>query len=150
MREGCYVGTLITKECTKDDIINMMVGRVIYEDPKTESNVPKNAPVVLKVENLKAGNMVQNVSFELHKGEILGFSGLMGAGRTETARALFGADPKESGKIYINGKEVDIKNPMDAVRLWNVSSVCALIAATSAASTSVSGWVICARSIISV
>lgn len=50
MRDGCYVGTLITKECTKDDIINMMVGRVIYEDPKTESNVPKNAPVVLKVE----------------------------------------------------------------------------------------------------
>ena len=97
MRDGCYVGTLITKECTKDDIINMMVGRVIYEDPKTESNVPKNAPVVLKVENL-------------------GVSGLMGAGRTETARALFGADPKESGKIYINGKEVDIKNPMDAVK----------------------------------
>lgn len=116
MRDGCYVGTLITKECTKDDIINMMVGRVIYEDPKTESNVPKNAPVVLKVENLNAGKMVQNVSFELHKGEILGFSGLMGAGRTETARALFGADPKESGKIYINGKEVDIKNPMDAVK----------------------------------
>ena len=55
MRDGCYVGTLITKECTKDDIINMMVGRVIYEDPKTESNVPKNAPVVLKVENLNAG-----------------------------------------------------------------------------------------------
>ena len=74
MRDGCYVGTLITKECTKDDIINMMVGRVIYEDPKTESNVPKNAPVVLKVENLNAGKMVQNVSFELHKGEILGFS----------------------------------------------------------------------------
>ena len=116
MRDGCYVGTLITKECTKDDIINMMVGRVIYEDPKTESNVLKNAPVVLKVENLNAGKMVQNVSFELHKGEILGFSGLMGAGRTETARALFGADPKESGKIYINGKEVDIKNPMDAVK----------------------------------
>ena len=57
MRDGCYVGTLITKECTKDDIINMMVGRVIYEDPKTESNVPKNAPVVLKVENLNAGKM---------------------------------------------------------------------------------------------
>ena len=116
MRDGSYVGTLITKESTKDDIINMMVGRVIYEDPKTESNVPKNAPVVLKVENLNAGKMVKNVSFELHKGEILGFSGLMGAGRTETARALFGADPKESGKIYINGQEVDIKNPMDAVK----------------------------------
>lgn len=116
MRDGGYVGTLITKDCTKDDIINMMVGRVIYEDPKTHSMVKPDAPVVLKVENLNAGKMVQNVSFELHKGEILGFSGLMGAGRTETARALFGADPKESGKIYINGKEVDIKNPMDAVK----------------------------------
>ena len=116
MRDGGYVGTLITKDCTKDDIINMMVGRVIYEDPKTESAVKPDAPVVLKVENLNAGKMVQNVSFELHKGEILGFSGLMGAGRTETARALFGADPKEGGKIYVNGQEVDIKNPMDAVK----------------------------------
>ena len=116
MRDGSYVGTLITKDCTKDDIINMMVGRVIYEDPKTESNVATDAPVVLKVEHLNAGKMVQDVSFELHKGEILGFSGLMGAGRTETARALFGADPKESGDIYVNGKKVDIKSPMDAVK----------------------------------
>lgn len=115
MRDGTYVGTLITNECTKDDIINMMVGRVIYEDPKTESAVPENAPVVLKVEHLNAGRMVQDVSFELHKGEILGFSGLMGAGRTETARAIFGADPKESGDIYINGKKVTINNPQDAV-----------------------------------
>ena len=115
MRDGTYVGTLITEECTKTDIINMMVGRVIYEDPKTHSMVPEGAPVVLKVENLNAGKMVQDVSFELHKGEILGFSGLMGAGRTETARAIFGADPKESGKIYINGKEVVINSPEDAV-----------------------------------
>lgn len=116
MRDGTYVGTLITKDSTKDDIINMMVGRVIYEDPKTESAVPKDAPVVLKVEHLNAGKMVQDVSFELHKGEILGFSGLMGAGRTETARALFGADPIDSGDIYINGKKVVIKNPQDAVK----------------------------------
>ena len=60
--------------------------------------------------------MVQDVSFELHKGEILGFSGLMGAGRTETARALFGADPIDSGDIYINGKKVTIKSPQDAVK----------------------------------
>ncbi len=116
MRDGGYVGTLITEECTKDDIINMMVGRVIYEDPKAHSMVKPDAPVVLKVENLNAGKMVQNVSFELHKGEILGFSGLMGAGRTETARAIFGADPKQSGKIYVNGKEVKIKTPQDAVK----------------------------------
>lgn len=116
MRDGTYVGTLITEECTKDDIINMMVGRVIYEDPKSHSMVAPNAPVVLKVENLNAGKMVQNVSFELRKGEILGFSGLMGAGRTETARAIFGADPKQSGKIYVNGKEVTINSPQDAVK----------------------------------
>lgn len=116
MRDGTYVGTLITNECTKDDIINMMVGRVIYEDPKTESMVPADAPVVLKVEHLNAGRMVQDVSFELRKGEILGFSGLMGAGRTETARAIFGADPKESGDIYINGEKVTIDTPQDAVK----------------------------------
>ena len=115
MRDGGYVGTLITKDCTKEDIINMMVGRVIYEDPKTESQVAKDAPAGLKVEHLNAGRMVQDVSFELRKGEILGFSGLMGAGRTETMRALFGADPKQSGDIYINGEKVDIKTPRDAV-----------------------------------
>lgn len=116
MRDGCYVGTLITADCTKSDIINMMVGRVIYETPKTESHVAPDAPVVLKVEHLNAGRMVQDVSFELHKGEILGFSGLMGAGRTEMARALFGADPKESGDIYVKGEKVNIKTPQDAVR----------------------------------
>lgn len=121
MRDGGYVGTLITKDSTKEDIINMMVGRVIYEDPKTHSMVAPDAPVVLKVEHLNAGKMVQDVSFDLRKGEILGFSGLMGAGRTETARALFGADPKQSGKISIMGKdgqlhEVQIHTPQDAVK----------------------------------
>ena len=121
MRDGGYVGTLITKDSTKEDIINMMVGRVIYEDPKQESAVPADAPVVLKGEHLNAGKMVQDVSFELKKGEILGFSGLMGAGRTETARALFGADPKQSGKISVMGKdgqlhEVTINSPQDAVK----------------------------------
>ncbi len=116
MRDGAYVGTLITKESTKDDIINMMVGRVIYEDPKTKNMTPPDAPVVLKVEHLNAGKMVQDVSFELHKGEVLGFSGLMGAGRTETMRALFGADPVDSGDIYVNGKKVTIRSPQDAVR----------------------------------
>ncbi len=115
MRDGGYVGTLITADSTKDDIINMMVGRVIYEDPKQQSSVPADAPIVLKVENLTAGRMVKDVSFELRKGEILGFSGLMGAGRTETARAIFGADKKDSGDVYINGKKVDIRNPQDAV-----------------------------------
>ncbi|MBJ2355992.1 sugar ABC transporter ATP-binding protein, partial [Sphaerochaeta sp. S2] len=114
LRDGEYVGTKLTKELSKDEMINMMVGRVIYEQPKAKSNVPDNAPVVLKVENLNAGKLVQNISFELHKGEILGFSGLMGAGRTETMRALFGAD-KASGSIYINGKKTLIESPEDAV-----------------------------------
>ena len=116
MRDGEYAGTLITKSCTKDDIINRMVGRTIYETPKEKSNIPDHAPVVLKVENLNAEKMVQNVSFALRKGEILGFSGLMGAGRTETARALFGADKKISGDIYINGQKAIINSPQDAIK----------------------------------
>lgn len=116
MRDGEYAGTLITKSCTKDDIINRMVGRTIYETPKEKSNIPDHAPVVLKVENLNAGKLVQNVSFALRKGEILGFSGLMGAGRTETARALFGADKKISGDIYINGQKAIINSPQDAIK----------------------------------
>lgn len=115
MRDGEYVGTLITKDCTKEDIINMMVGRVIYEEPKQKSMVPKDAPVVLSVRHLNAGKMVRDVSFDLRKGEILGFAGLMGAGRTETARAIFGADQIESGEIYMNGNRVEIKSPRDAV-----------------------------------
>lgn len=116
MRDGEYVGTVDSQTSTKDDIINMMVGRVVYEDPKQTSNVPADAPVVLSVKNLNAGKMVRDVSFDLHKGEILGFSGLMGAGRTETARAIFGADKKDSGEIYVDGKKVDIKEPSDAVK----------------------------------
>ena len=115
MRDGEYVGTLITKECCKDDIIKLMVGRAIFGEPKIASNVAKDAPVVLKCENLNRGKAVKDVSFELRKGEILGFSGLMGAGRTEVARLIFGADKKDSGKIFINGKEVTIHTPQDAV-----------------------------------
>lgn len=115
MRDGEYVGTLITKECCKDDIIKLMVGRAIFGEPKIASNVAKDAPVVLKCENLNRGKAVKDVSFELRKGEILGFSGLMGAGRTEVARLIFGADKKDSGKIFINGKEITINTPEDAV-----------------------------------
>ena len=116
MRDGEYVGTVNTKDTTKDEIIAMMVGRTIYEDPKAASAVAEDAPVVLDAEHLNAGSSVTAVSFVLRKGEILGFSGLMGAGRTEVARLLFGADKKDSGTIKINGKEVDIKNPQDAIR----------------------------------
>lgn len=116
MRDGEYVGTVNTKDTTKDEIISMMVGRAIYEDPKAASTVAEDAPVVLEVKNLCAGTAVKDVSFKLHKGEILGFSGLMGAGRTEVSRLLFGADKKESGSIFVNGKEVTIHSPQDAIR----------------------------------
>ena len=116
MRDGEYVGTVNTAETTKDEIVHMMVGRVIYGDKKEASTVPENAPVVLEVKNLNAGKEVKNVNFKLRKGEILGFAGLMGAGRTEVARAIYGADHKDSGEIYINGELVDIKTPEQAVK----------------------------------
>lgn len=117
MRDGEYVGTVDTVSVTKDDIINMMIGRVVYEDPKTHSEVPEDAETVLEVKNLSSGNLFKDVSFKLRKGEILGFSGLMGAGRTEVARAIFGADPHDGGEIFVNGKRVNIKSPEDAVKL---------------------------------
>ncbi len=116
MRDGEYIGTLVTKDTTKDEIIKMMVGRVILGEEKQQSNVKEDAEVVLEVKNLCAGSSVKNVNFKLHKGEILGFSGLMGAGRTETARAIYGADIRDSGEIFINDKKVNIKNPYDAVK----------------------------------
>lgn len=115
MRDGEYVGTLITKECDKNDIIKLMVGRTIFTAPKEKSNVAPDAPVVLKCENLCRGHAVKNVSFTLRKGEILGFSGLMGAGRTETARLVFGADKMDSGRIFVHGREVKIHSTQDAV-----------------------------------
>ena len=117
MRDGEYVGTVDTVSVTKDDIINMMIGRVVYEDPKTHSEVPEDAETVLEVKNLSSGNLFKDVSFKLRKGEILGFSGLMGAGRTEVARAIFGADPHDGGEIFVNGRRVNIKTPEDAVKL---------------------------------
>jgi len=115
MRDGEFVGTLVTKDCDKNDIIKLMVGRTIFSEPKTASNVAEDAPIVLKCEHISRGKAVRDVSFELKKGEILGFSGLMGAGRTEVARLIFGADKLDDGKIYISGKEVKINSPKDAV-----------------------------------
>ena len=116
MRDGEYVGTVNTAEVTKDDIVKMMVGRVVYGDKKACSACLADAPVILEVKNLNAGREVKNVSFQLRKGEILGFAGLMGAGRTEVARALYGADPRQTGEIFINGEKVDIKTPEQAVK----------------------------------
>ncbi len=115
MRDGELVGTKKVNEIDKQEIINMMVGRVIYEEPKTESAVPEDAEVVLRVKNLYAGPLVRDVSFELRRGEILGFAGLIGAGRTETARAIFGAEEIQSGVIEVNGDPAAIRSPADAV-----------------------------------
>ena len=114
MRDGHTVGSVDTQEATMDQIIKMMVGRVIYENPKSKSNVDPDSEVVLEVKNLRS-NDVKDVSFTLRRGEILGFAGLMGAGRTETARLIFGADKRESGEILIKGKPVNITSPVDAV-----------------------------------
>jgi len=116
MRDGEYVGTVNTAEVTKDDIVKMMVGRVIMGEQKAASNCPCDAPILLDVQHLNAGKEVKDVSFTLRKGEILGFAGLMGAGRTEVVRALYGADHRQSGDIYLNGKKVKIKTPEQAVK----------------------------------
>ena len=115
MRDGQYVGVLETEKTDIPEVVRMMVGRTIYEEPKTQSAVPADAPVILECEHLKSLD-VKDVSFHLKKGEILGFSGLMGAGRTETMRLLCGADPMDSGTIKINGQPVRIKTPKDAVK----------------------------------
>jgi ribose transport system ATP-binding protein len=115
MRDGHYVDTVRTQDVAIDRIISMMVGRVIYEATPELPETPSQE-VVLSVKNLKRGNVIKDVSFDLKKGEILGFAGLVGAGRTEVARAIFGADPIDSGEVYVRGKKVDIKSPSDAVR----------------------------------
>jgi len=115
LRDGEFVGTRNTGDVEIGEVIQMMIGRTTYEEPKQHSTVPPDAPVVLKAEHLCSKD-VKDVSFDLHKGEILGFAGLMGAGRTEVARLIFGADPKTRGDIYVNGKKVTINSPSDAVQ----------------------------------
>ena len=106
MRDGRYVDTVPTAGVTIDKIILMMVGRTIDE---SAPEVPENPSreVVLEVKGRRRGRAIQDVSFKLYKGEILGFAGLVGAGRTEVARAIFGADPLEGGQIEVGGKKVE-------------------------------------------
>jgi ribose transport system ATP-binding protein len=115
MRDGRYVDTVNTADVTIDRIISMMVGRTIYT---TAPVLPENASsdVVLEVKDLNRAGTLKDINFHLKKGEILGFAGLMGAGRTEVARAIFGADSIDSGEIYINGKKARIHSPQDAVQ----------------------------------
>lgn len=114
MRDGQYITTMNFADTTLDEIIAYMVGREIREKfPRVRCEKGKK---VLEVRGLNAGRMVRDVSFDLYEGEIVGFAGLMGAGRTETTRAIFGVDPKESGEIVLDGRRLTINGPQDAIR----------------------------------
>lgn len=115
MRDGKYVDTLDTKEAAVDKIISMMVGRTLFQESPHIPSTTKQ-PVVLEVRNLNNGRFVKNISFKLYKGEILGFAGLVGAGRTEVLRTIFGADRLVSGEIFINNQKVKIHTPQDALK----------------------------------
>lgn len=113
LRDGVSAGRMMTEGCTENDIIKAMVGRDV-DDLYAKQAAPIG-DVVLEVKNLNTKGFLKDINFELRAGEILGFAGLVGAGRSEVMRAVFGIDPKESGEIYIKGKKVDIKNPRDAM-----------------------------------
>lgn len=115
LRDGELVGVEPVENVTEDDVIRMMVGREVGEIYERGANVAKDE-VVLSVENLSRGHVVKDVSFDLHAGEILGFAGLVGAGRTELAETIFGAARASSGKIKLHGEVVSITHPSDAIR----------------------------------
>jgi ribose transport system ATP-binding protein len=114
MRDGQYIATVPTRETPLDAVIAMMVGRQLATTHEALPDSSAN-PVVLAVKGLRRGTAIKGVSFELRRGEILGLAGLMGAGRTEVARAIFGADPIDAGEISIHGKTVTVHSPQDAV-----------------------------------
>ena len=114
MRDGQYITSFDFQGASLDEIIAYMVGREIKE--KFPRVACKKGRKVFEVKGLNAGRMVRDIDFSLYEGEIVGFAGLMGAGRTETARAIFGVDPKDSGQIFLDGREVAIKNPRDAIQ----------------------------------
>lgn len=114
MRDGTYVGTVVTKETEFDDLIRLMVGRELTERyPKRNAKIGAE---VLRVEGLSRGDTLQDVSLSVKAGEIVGLSGLMGAGRTELARAVFGIDAVETGTISMHGQVLRIHSPIDAIR----------------------------------
>jgi ribose transport system ATP-binding protein len=115
IRDGRYVGTVDTRETTMKEVISLMVGREISGEAKPEG-VQEGREVLLEVSGLSTKHLLKDVSFELKKGEILGFAGLMGAGRTEVARAIVGADKIDAGTIRLRGQEVSIKSPADAAK----------------------------------
>lgn len=114
MRDGKYISSADFADVSMNKIISDMVGREITEQfPRVSC---KKGEKIFEVKNLNAGRMVRNINISLYEGEIVGLAGLMGAGRTETTRAIFGADPKTSGEIILDGKTLDIKCPMDAIK----------------------------------
>ncbi len=114
MRDGQYITSMNFQDTTLNQIIADMVGREIKEKfPRVEC--PKGKKI-FEVKNLNAGRMVRDINFSVYEGEIVGFAGLMGAGRTETTRAIFGVDPKEAGEIYVDDRKININCPMDAIR----------------------------------
>ena len=115
IRDGHYVDTLDTGPAKVPQVISLMVGRTISGEQRQVAGRP--AEPILTVTGLSTKGMLKDVSFDLRQGEILGFAGLMGAGRTEVARAIVGADRKESGVVSLHGTEVSIANPAEAARL---------------------------------
>ena len=114
MRDGQYITSFDFQDASLDEIIAYMVGREIKEKfPRVSCDKGRK---VFEVKGLNAGRMVRDIDFSLYEGEIVGFAGLMGAGRTETTRAIFGVDPKDSGQIILDGREVTIKSPRDAIQ----------------------------------
>ena len=116
LRDGKHVGTRPTSELSESDIVQMMIGRPLTEYlPPSKST--EEGREVLRVQNLASPGRFQNVSFSLHSGEIVGLAGLVGAGRSEIASAIFGLDPDARGEVSLNGKTVKIAGPADAIRL---------------------------------
>lgn len=115
IRDGCVIGTVNTSEISREKIIEMMVGRLVEEEFPPRIYTPDDT-VVLSVKDLMVGKNASPITFELKRGEVLGFSGLVGSGRTEVVKALFGAEKKYKGEVKIKGKVVDIKSPTDAIR----------------------------------
>ncbi|MEQ8376827.1 MAG: sugar ABC transporter ATP-binding protein, partial [Roseibium aggregatum] len=115
MRDGSYVGTVDAAQTPVSKIISMMVGRELTSEAIVIPDL-SDAETVLDIRGLNRGREIRDVSFSVKKGEILGFAGLMGAGRTEVARAIFGADPRDSGEIRVHGKPRSISKPSDAVK----------------------------------
>ncbi|WP_106753454.1 sugar ABC transporter ATP-binding protein [Pannonibacter carbonis] len=115
MRDGEYVGTVEAADTPIARIIEMMVGRKLGDETVDVPDL-RDAETALEVVGLTRGREIRDVGFSLKKGEILGFAGLMGAGRTEVARAIFGADPREGGEIFVHGRKVDVRSPADAVK----------------------------------